>query len=174
MLFTIAFQLSKQITSSSHCVPCCTARSARFTNEVSANHFSIVYNKWHETELERWLSDHNVPYPTPADRKDLENLVKNNWQSKIASPYNDWDTNQLSAYLKQKGVETKDTAAANKDGLLAQVKNYWYETEEKAEDSYSSVKDWIFDRSVILLHCCRLLTNILIAGLVNNQFPLHL
>ncbi|TVY27384.1 Stress response protein [Lachnellula hyalina] len=104
-----------------------------------------VYNKWHETELERWLSDHNVPYPTPADRKDLENLVKNNWQSKIASPYNDWDTNQLGAYLKQKGVETKDTAAANKDGLLAQVKNYWYETEEKAEDSYSSVKDWIFD-----------------------------
>ncbi|TVY48247.1 Meiotic sister chromatid recombination protein [Lachnellula occidentalis] len=108
-----------------------------------------VYNKWHETELERWLSDHNVPYPTSADRKDLENLVKNNWQSKVASPYNDWDANQLGSYLKQKGVETKDaasdTAAANKDGLIAQVKNYWYETEEKAEDSYSSVKDWIFD-----------------------------
>ncbi|TVY37453.1 Stress response protein [Lachnellula subtilissima] len=104
-----------------------------------------VYNKWHETELERWLSDNNVPYPTPADRKDLENLVKNNWQSKIASPYNDWDINQLGSYLKQKGVETKDTAAANKDGLIAQVKNYWYETEEKAEDAYSSVKDWIFD-----------------------------
>ncbi|KAG9571229.1 hypothetical protein KCU77_g3947, partial [Aureobasidium melanogenum] len=30
-----------------------------------------AYNKWHETELERWLSDHDVPYPTPADRKDL-------------------------------------------------------------------------------------------------------
>jgi len=108
-----------------------------------------VYNKWHETELERWLSDHNVPYPSPADRKDLESLVKNNWQSKVASPYNDWDTNQLGSYLKQKGVETKDaaadTAATNKDGLIAQVKKYWYETEEKAEDSYSSVKDWIFD-----------------------------
>jgi len=104
-----------------------------------------VYNKWHETELERWLSDHNVPYPASADRKDLENLVKNNWQSNIASPYNNWDTNQLNSYLKQKGVETKDTAAANKDGLVAQVKNYWYETEDKAEDAYSSVKDWIFD-----------------------------
>ncbi|TVY53656.1 Stress response protein ish1 [Lachnellula cervina] len=113
---------------------------------VASTWFSkAVYNKWHETELERWLSDNNVPYPTPADRKDLENLVKNNWQSKIASPYNDWDTNQLGSYLKQKGVETKDTAAANKDGLIAQVKNYWYETEDKAEDAYSSVKDWIFD-----------------------------
>ena len=106
----------------------------------------IVYNKWHETELERWLSDHNVPYPTPADRKDLENLVKDNWQSKVAQPYNDWDSAQLSSYLKQKGVETKDSAAANKDGLVAQVKNYWYETEDKADDAWASVKDWIFDR----------------------------
>jgi hypothetical protein len=107
---------------------------------------STAYNKWHETELERWLSDHNIPYPTPADRKDLENLVKDNWQSKIATPYNDWDSNQLGSFLKQKGVETRDTAAANKDGLIAQVKNYWYETEDKAETAWTDVKEWIFDR----------------------------
>jgi hypothetical protein len=113
---------------------------------VASTWFSkSIYNKWHETELERWLSDHNIPYPTPADRKDLENLVKDNWQSKISQPYNDWDANQLGSYLKQKGVETKDTAAANKDSLVVQVKNYWYETEDKAEEAYSSVKDWIFD-----------------------------
>jgi hypothetical protein len=104
-----------------------------------------VYNKWHETELERWLSDHNVPYPTPSDRKDLENLVKDNWQAKIATPYNDWDTKQIGSFLAQKGVDAKDTAAATKDSLLAQVKGYWYETEDKADDAWSSVKDWIFD-----------------------------
>lgn len=108
----------------------------------------IVYNKWHETELERWLSDHNVPYPTPADRKDLENLVKDNWQSKVATPYNDWDTPQLQSYLKQKGVETKDAASSNKQSLVASVKEYWYEAEDKAEDAWASVKDWIFDRSI--------------------------
>jgi len=113
---------------------------------VASTWFSkAVYNKWHETELERWLSDHNVPYPTPADRKDLENLVKDNWQSKIATPYNDWDASQLGSFLTQKGVETKDSAAASKDSLLAQVKNYWYETEDNADDAWSSVKDWIFD-----------------------------
>jgi len=112
----------------------------------SSNWFSkSVYNKWHETELERWLSDHNVPYPTPADRNDLEKLVTSNWQSKVAQPYNDWDANQLGSFLKQKGVETKDTAAANTDGLIAQVKNVWYETEAKADESWASVKDWIFD-----------------------------
>jgi len=118
--------------------------------KLSANS-RIVYNKWHETELERWLSDHNVPYPTPADRKDLETLVKNNWQSKVATPYNDWDTKQISTFLAEKGVETKDTAAASKDSLLAQVKNYWYEAEDKAEDAWSSVKTWIFDRLVTLI-----------------------
>jgi hypothetical protein len=113
---------------------------------VASTWFSkAVYNKWHETELERWLSDHNVPYPTPSDRKDLENLVKDNWQSKIATPYNDWDTKQLGSYLTEKGVDAKDTAAATKDSLVAQVKNYWYETEDKADDAWSSVKDWIFD-----------------------------
>jgi hypothetical protein len=31
------------------------------------------------------------------------------------------------------------------------VRNYWYETEEKAEDAWASVKDWIFDRYVFTL-----------------------
>ncbi|KAF7860684.1 hypothetical protein EAF04_008202 [Stromatinia cepivora] len=113
---------------------------------IASSWFSnAVYNKWHETELERWLSDNNIPYPTPADRKDLENLVKENWQTKVASPYHDWDTKQLTSYLKQKGVETKDTAESNKDGLISQVKAYWYEAEDKAEDAWSNVRDWVFD-----------------------------
>lgn len=63
-----------------------------------------MYNGWHETELERWLSDHgmkihitlsaprltrkpiDVPYPSPADRRDLENLVKTNWDNKVQKP----------------------------------------------------------------------------------------
>lgn len=106
----------------------------------------LVYNKWHETELERWLADHNVPYPTPADRKDLENLVKNNWQSKVTSPYSDWEPAQLTSFLRQRGVETRDAAAENKNSLVEQVKRHWYETEDKAEDAWGNVKDWIFDR----------------------------
>lgn len=53
---------------------------------MSIAYIIAVYNKWHETELERWLSDHDIPYPTPADRKDLENLVKDNWQAYVADP----------------------------------------------------------------------------------------
>lgn len=45
-----------------------------------------VYDKWHESELERWLSDHDIPYPSPADRKDLESAVKVNWNSKVQKP----------------------------------------------------------------------------------------
>lgn len=28
----------------------------------------------------------DIPYPTPADRKDLEELVKNNWESRVQIP----------------------------------------------------------------------------------------
>lgn len=108
----------------------------------------LVYNKWHETELERWLSDHDIPHPSPADRADLEKLVQDNWHSKIVSPYSDWDTTQLKAYLNERSQEAANTAGANKESLVESVKNYWYETEDKAEDAFSSVKDWIFDRYV--------------------------
>jgi hypothetical protein len=104
-----------------------------------------AYNKWHQTELERWLSDNDIPYPTPSDRRDLENLIQKNWDSYAVSPYKNWDSEKLTGYLKSKGVETKDAAAANKDSLITQVQSYWYETEDKAQDSWLNVKDWILD-----------------------------
>jgi hypothetical protein len=104
-----------------------------------------AYNKWHETELERWLSDHNVPYPTPADRKDLENLIKTNWNAQVVEPYNSWDTKQLQSYLTLKGHQATKNTEKNKDKLLDQVKATWTETEDSAASAYASVKDWVFD-----------------------------
>jgi len=104
-----------------------------------------AYNKWHETELERWLSDNNIPYPTPSDRRDLQKLVEKNWNGYVVAPYQNWDTNELTAYLKLKGLETKDTAKQNKDSLISQVQSAWYETEDKAQSAYSNVRDWILD-----------------------------
>ncbi|KAL1303356.1 hypothetical protein AAFC00_006753 [Neodothiora populina] len=104
-----------------------------------------AYNKWHETELERWLSDHDVPYPAPADRKDLVDLVKTHWDDKVVQPYNSWDTKQMQSYLASQGQKVKEGTEKNKDSLLSQVKGYWYETAEQASDSYHSVQDWVFD-----------------------------
>ncbi|MCJ1312352.1 hypothetical protein MMC25_006026 [Agyrium rufum] len=113
---------------------------------VASTWFSkAAYNKWHETELERWLSDNNVPYPTPADRKDLEKLVKSNWEGKVVKPYSEWDTPQLQSFLKSKGADAKKASASNKDSLINSVKGYWTETADTADSSYSSMKDWIFD-----------------------------
>lgn len=113
---------------------------------VASSWFSnAAYNKWHETELERWLSDHDVPYPTPADRKDLEQLVQKNWDANVVEPYNKWDTAKLSNYLKVKGVETKESAEETRESLLARVKNSWYESEDKTQAAYANVKDWILD-----------------------------
>ncbi|KAK3390816.1 hypothetical protein B0H63DRAFT_557713 [Podospora didyma] len=103
------------------------------------------YSKWHETELERWLSDHDVAYPSAADRAQLEKLVQKNWDTYVVSPYQSWDAAKLNEYLKQKGIETKDSAASSKDALVSQVQGIWYESEDKAQTAWTRVRDWILD-----------------------------
>ncbi|KAF4551055.1 putative stress-responsive nuclear envelope protein [Elsinoe fawcettii] len=113
---------------------------------VASSWFSkAAYNKWHETELERWLSDHNIPYPTPADRKDLIDTVNKNWEENVARPYNSWDTNQLQKYLSAQGQQVQKGAEKNKDSLVKQVQNSWSESKDQASDSYNNVQNWIFD-----------------------------
>lgn len=95
--------------------------------------------------MERWLSDNDIPYPTPADRKDLENLIQKNWDSYAVAPYKNWDSDKLTAYLQTKGIETKESAKSGKDSLISQVQNSWYETEDKAQTAWTSVSDWFLD-----------------------------
>ncbi|PHH86023.1 hypothetical protein CDD83_10856 [Cordyceps sp. RAO-2017] len=104
-----------------------------------------AYNKWHQSELERWLSDHNVPYPQKADRTALEDLVSKHWNDLVLEPYKQWDTAQLSSFVRNKGKEAGAEADEAKDNLVAQVKANWYETEDNARNAWASVKEWIFD-----------------------------
>lgn len=117
------------------------------TAQATANSWfgSAVYDKWHETELERWLKDHNIPHPGPSDRKSLQNTVKANWNDKIITPYNSWDAETLTNYLTLKGQQAKKGTEQDVKSLTEQVKGYWTETEDSANQAYSSVKEWIFD-----------------------------
>ncbi|KAK4619440.1 Stress response protein ish1 [Fulvia fulva] len=119
---------------------------ACLATQATADWFGkAAYDKWHETELERWLSDHNVPYPAASDRKDLQELVKKNWENNVVKPYNSWDVNQLQSYLGSKGQEVKKGTEKNKDSLIQQVQSYWYQTTDQANDAYYNVEHWIFD-----------------------------
>jgi hypothetical protein len=51
----------------------------------------------------------------------------------------------LRSYLQQKGVDVQDSAKSSKDTLVAQVAASWYETEDKAQNAWFNVKDWILD-----------------------------
>lgn len=86
-----------------------------------------------------------MPYPTPADRKELERLVQQNWDARVVEPYRDWDTGRLTSYLRQKGADTKETAEDARDSLVDRVRNAWYESEDKAQSAWADVKDWILD-----------------------------
>ncbi|EXJ82963.1 hypothetical protein A1O3_06780 [Capronia epimyces CBS 606.96] len=120
-----------------------------------------VYNKWHETELERWLSDHDVPYPSPADRKDLENLVKDNWQAKVADPvssagdkatdhygtvkdwiFDSWTDSSLKAFLDYHKIPAPQPRT--RDSLLTTVRQN-YDTAAKKLGEYASYPgDWLY------------------------------
>ncbi|SPO04154.1 related to brefeldin A resistance protein [Cephalotrichum gorgonifer] len=106
---------------------------------------SAAYNKWHETELERWLADHNIPHPTPATRKDLEDLVRENWDSNAVAPYQNWDLSQLRGYLQSVGRDVESATEATKNNLISQVKATWYETDDKSQHAWGDVKGWMFD-----------------------------
>ncbi|QIW94565.1 hypothetical protein AMS68_000083 [Peltaster fructicola] len=105
----------------------------------------VAYNKWHETELERWLSDHDIPYPTPSDRKNLQDLVQKNWEDNIVKPYNRWDTNQLQSYITSKGKQVQKGTEKNTQSLISQVAGVWTETTEQANDAWGKVENWLFD-----------------------------
>ena len=93
-----------------------------------------------------------MPYPTPADRKDLENLVKDNWNTYVIQPYNSWDTNQLQKWLSSQSQDSKKVVEKNKDSLVKQVQDSWTETTDSADKAYADVKDWIFDTYALSLN----------------------
>jgi hypothetical protein len=133
------------------------------STEVAASTWfnKAVYNKWHETELERWLSDHDVPYPTPADRKDLENLVKDNWQSKIVDPlsssgqqatdnygsvkdwiFDSWTESSLKSFLDHHGIPAPQPRT--RDSYLTAVRQNYESAAKKAGEYASYPGDWLY------------------------------
>ncbi|OAR02600.1 hypothetical protein LLEC1_00342 [Akanthomyces lecanii] len=104
-----------------------------------------VYNKWHETELERWLSDHGIPYPKPADRKDIEDLVAKNWNDYVVEPYRKWSPSELSDFLVARGKDAKAGADETVDSLIESVKANWYASGEATGKAATETKDWILN-----------------------------
>lgn len=104
-----------------------------------------MYNKWHESELERWLSDNNIPHPKAADRKEMEDLVAKNWNDYVIEPYKKWSPDQLYAYLSAKGKEVASDADESADSLMAKVKESWFGTADNANKAMSDSKGWILD-----------------------------
>ncbi|EAW09627.1 double-strand break repair enhancer MSC1 [Aspergillus clavatus NRRL 1] len=121
-----------------------------------------VYNRWHETELERWLSDHDIPYPTPADRKDLESLVKANWDSKVQKPlgqaaehtthnwhhakewiFDTWSDSQLKAFLDRHGVPVPQPR--KRDVLLKTARENYESIAKKFGETAAYPGNWLYE-----------------------------
>ncbi|CAG7946898.1 unnamed protein product [Penicillium nalgiovense] len=121
-----------------------------------------IYNRWHESELERWLSDHNIPYPSPADRRDLENLVKTNWDSKVQKPlgqaaddinhelhharewvFDTWSDSQLKAFLDRHGIPAPQPR--RRDLLIKTARENYENIATKVGQTASYPGDWLYE-----------------------------
>lgn len=91
------------------------------------------------------MDDYSIPHPKAADRKDLEDLVKKNWDNNVVKPYNSWDANQLYSYITSKGQEVKKGTEKNTKSLLGQLQGLWTQTEAQTNEAYQSVQNWVFD-----------------------------
>ncbi|KAJ5290412.1 uncharacterized protein N7443_010665 [Penicillium atrosanguineum] len=122
-----------------------------------------VYNKWHETELERWLSDHDIPYPSPADRRDLENLVKSNWDSRVQKPlgqasdtisdelhqarewvFDTWSDSQLKAFLDRHGIPAPQPR--KRDVLIKTARENYESVANKVGETASYPGNWLYEQ----------------------------
>ncbi|CAG8269358.1 unnamed protein product [Penicillium salamii] len=134
------------------------------TEAVAASSWwsKAVYNKWHETELERWLSDHDIPHPSPADRRDLENLVKTNWDTKVQKPlghiadqandqihhakewiFDTWSDTQLKAFLDRHGIPAPQPR--KRDVLIKTARESYENIATKVGEAASYPGDWVYE-----------------------------
>lgn len=121
-----------------------------------------VYNKWHETELERWLSDHDIPYPSPADRRDLESLVKTNWETKVQKPighvvdetsdhwhntrewiFDTWSDSQIKAFLDRHGIPCPQPR--QRDVLLQTARENYEGVAKKLGEAVHYPGNWLYE-----------------------------
>ncbi|KAJ5211751.1 uncharacterized protein N7498_003397 [Penicillium cinerascens] len=135
------------------------------TEAVAASSWwsKAVYNKWHETELERWLSDHDIPHPAPADRKDLENLVKTNWDSKVQKPlgqaadsvsdelhqarewvFDTWSDSQLKAFLDRHGIPAPQPR--KRDVLIKTARENYESVANKVGETAAYPGNWLYEQ----------------------------
>ncbi|KAK9455208.1 hypothetical protein V1511DRAFT_337917 [Dipodascopsis uninucleata] len=105
------------------------------------------YNAWDTKELQQWLKDHKIKYTSTQSRDDLLGLIRKNWNAVMSSPgpFVSWDEEKLINFLNDKGVQIDEKRKDNRDWLVSAVQKNWKEAEDHIEDSYSNMKDWIFD-----------------------------
>ncbi|KAL2361553.1 hypothetical protein RJZ56_005585 [Blastomyces dermatitidis] len=110
-----------------------------------------------------WFSKADIPYPTPADRKDLEELVKSNWESRIHIPithtaehvseslgdakewiFDTWSDSQLKTFLDRHGIASPQSS--KRDKLLAAVRENYEAIAQKLGHTTLYPGNWLYEQ----------------------------
>jgi len=88
------------------------------------------FENWHQSDLQRWLSDHSIPYSGDSDKNTLTSLVREKW-NKLYESVGDSD---LIDQLSSIGLSKSDS----REGMLDSIRN-WHN--EKLANGWN----WVFE-----------------------------
>ncbi|RJE20934.1 hypothetical protein PHISCL_06727 [Aspergillus sclerotialis] len=124
---------------------------------------TIVSSPWLQNHLYGAYQESDIPYPSPADRRDLENLVKGSWDSKVQKPmgeltdygsdqfhhakewiFDTWSDSQLKAFLDRHAIPAPQPR--RRDVLLKTARENYEAIAKKIGETASYPGDWIYDQ----------------------------
>ncbi|KKZ62634.1 hypothetical protein EMCG_03044 [[Emmonsia] crescens] len=105
----------------------------------------------------------DIPYPSPADRRDLEELVKTNWESRVHAPltqttehvsetlsdakewiFDTWSDSQLKAFLDKHGIVSPQPR--KRDKLLAAARENYESVAKKLGHTTFYPGNWLYEQ----------------------------
>ncbi|KAI5283836.1 hypothetical protein KEM54_001801 [Ascosphaera aggregata] len=119
------------------------------------------HHRWQEIELRRWLADHDIPHPPDLSQEELEQLVRDNWQQKIAAPasrakdyavdslgdakqwvFDTWDETTIKQFLDSHGIT--ESSPSDRNSLLQTAKDNYDAVAEKVGETVRYPGDWLY------------------------------
>jgi hypothetical protein len=104
-----------------------------------------------------------IPYPSPADRKNLENAVKTNWDLKVQKPlgqlsdhagdhwentkewvFDTWTDSQLKSFLDRHGIPSPQPR--RRDTLLKTARENYESVARKLDEAAHYPGNWLYDQ----------------------------
>ncbi|EAU87641.2 hypothetical protein CC1G_09102 [Coprinopsis cinerea okayama7 len=144
-----ASEKAEQVTRS---VASAAAQATRDVARAFDHSKDYIYSTWDDNMLRSWLVERGLIKSNEQKKKEeLLEMVHNAW-GKVANPIWDaWSNSYMHHWLAAHNIVKPETTQENRDYLIYQMKQYYYNTSDRFWHTWSDsqLKQWLVDHDVI-------------------------